>query len=68
LRYGHNEKVRRLAQEIIVTQQDEIAAMRLAVGEELPPGVASPTQSSPRTNRQAMSHDTTISPLKLITR
>lgn len=35
LRYGHNERVRRLAQEIIVDQQDEIAAMRLAVGERL---------------------------------
>ncbi len=32
LRYGTNEQVRRIAQEIIVTQQDEIAAMRLAVG------------------------------------
>ena len=43
LRYGHNEKIRRLAQEIIVTQQEEIAAMRLAVGEKLPPPVAAPT-------------------------
>ncbi|MGA7996245.1 MAG: DUF305 domain-containing protein, partial [Bradyrhizobium sp.] len=42
LRYGRNEQLRRLAQEIIVTQQQEIAAMRLAVGEELPPSVASP--------------------------
>jgi uncharacterized protein (DUF305 family) len=33
LRYGHNEPLRRMAQEIIVTQQQEIAAMRLAVGE-----------------------------------
>lgn len=33
LRYGHNEKIRRIAQEIIVTQQQEIVAMRLAVGE-----------------------------------
>jgi uncharacterized protein (DUF305 family) len=33
LRYGRNEQVRRLAQEIIVTQQEEIAAMRLAVGQ-----------------------------------
>jgi uncharacterized protein (DUF305 family) len=33
LRYGHNEQLRRLAQEIIVTQQQEIAAMRLAVGQ-----------------------------------
>ena len=30
LRYGHNEQLRRLAQEIIVTQQQEIATMRLA--------------------------------------
>jgi hypothetical protein len=44
LRYGHNEQLRRLAQEIVVTQQQEIAAMRLAVGEPLPPSVASPTQ------------------------
>jgi len=44
LRYGHNEKIRRIAQEIIVDQQQEIAAMRLAVGEKLPPSVPSPTQ------------------------
>lgn len=44
LRYGHNEQLRRLAQEIVVTQQQEIAAMRLAVGQELPPSVAAPTQ------------------------
>jgi len=43
LRHGHNEQLRRLAQEIIVTQQQEIAAMRLAMGETLPPSVASPT-------------------------
>jgi hypothetical protein len=45
LRYGHNEKLKRLAQEIIVTQQQEIAAMRLAIGQPLPPSVPSPTQS-----------------------
>ena len=44
LRHGHNEQIGRLAQEIIVTQQQEIAAMRLAVGDPLPPLVASPTQ------------------------
>jgi len=33
LLYGHNERLRRMAQEIVVTQQEEIAAMRLAVGE-----------------------------------
>ena len=37
LHYGHNQQLRRLAQEIVVTQQQEIAAMRLAVGEKLPP-------------------------------
>jgi hypothetical protein len=47
LRYGHNEQLRRLAQEIIVTQQQEIAAMRLAVNEPLPPSVAAPTQPAP---------------------
>jgi uncharacterized protein (DUF305 family) len=31
LRHGRNERIRRLAQEIIVTQQEEIGAMRLAV-------------------------------------
>jgi uncharacterized protein (DUF305 family) len=43
LRYGQNEKIRRLAQEIIVTQQQEIAAMRLAVGEPLPHHSAMPS-------------------------
>jgi Domain of unknown function (DUF305) len=37
LRYGGNEQLRRMAQEIIVTQQQEIAAMRLALGTPLPP-------------------------------
>ncbi len=32
LRYGHNEQLRRLAQEIIVEQQQEIVAMRLGTG------------------------------------
>ncbi len=44
LRYGHNEQLRRLAQEIIVTQQQEIAAMRLAIGEPLPPSEPAPTR------------------------
>jgi hypothetical protein len=44
LRYGRNERLRRLAQEIIVTQQQEIAAMRLAVGESLPPPEPAPDQ------------------------
>jgi uncharacterized protein (DUF305 family) len=43
LRYGHNERIRRLAQEIVVDQQQEIAAMRLAVGQPLPASSAAPT-------------------------
>lgn len=31
LLYGKNERVKRIAQEIIVTQRDEIAAMRSAI-------------------------------------
>jgi hypothetical protein len=49
LRYGRNERLRRMAQEIIVTQQQEIAAMRLAVGAPLPPSLPSQTQVSART-------------------
>src|SRR3984893_19420160 len=48
LRHGRNAQIRRLAQEIIVTQQQEIAAMRLAVGEPLPPSVPSPTELPPK--------------------
>ena len=46
LRHGHNEQLRRIAQEIIVDQQQEIAAMRLARGQALPPSVAAPNQPS----------------------
>jgi uncharacterized protein (DUF305 family) len=44
LRHGRNPQIRRLAQEIIVTQQQEIAAMRLAVGQPLPVSSPAPTQ------------------------
>jgi uncharacterized protein (DUF305 family) len=47
LRRSHNEKIRRIAQEIIVTQQQEITAMRLAIGDPLPASQASPTQIAP---------------------
>jgi uncharacterized protein (DUF305 family) len=40
LRYGRNEQLRRLAQEIIVDQGQEIAAMRLAMGQQIPPSSA----------------------------
>jgi uncharacterized protein (DUF305 family) len=44
LRFGRNPQLRRIAQEIIVEQQQEIAAMDLAVGEPLPPAEPAPTQ------------------------
>jgi uncharacterized protein (DUF305 family) len=46
LRYGKNEQLRRIAQEIIVDQQQEIAAMRLALGQSLAPSMPAPTQFS----------------------
>jgi Domain of unknown function (DUF305) len=48
LRYGHNERLRRIAQEIVVEQQQEIVAMRLALGQPLPPSApASDQQAAP---------------------
>ncbi|UHS61297.1 DUF305 domain-containing protein [Agrobacterium vaccinii] len=47
LKYGKNEQLKRIAQEIIVEQQQEIAAMKLAIGDPLPPSDAAPTQVVP---------------------
>lgn len=49
LRHGGNAnpQLRIIAQEIIVDQSQEIAQMRLAAGEALPPPVSSPTDPSP---------------------
>jgi hypothetical protein len=58
LRYGRNEQLRRIAQEIIVTQQQEIAAMWLALGQPLPSSAASlePSPVTGTTNAQPLSH------------
>jgi hypothetical protein len=62
LRHGHNEQLRRIAQEIIVEQQQEIIAMRLALNQPLPPSAAAQTQASPQPasvaahDHSAMSH------------
>jgi uncharacterized protein (DUF305 family) len=45
LRHGSNEQLRRIAQEIIVEQQQEIAAMHLALDQPLPPSAPAPTQA-----------------------
>ena len=47
LRYGHNEQLRRIAQEIVVEQQQEIVAMRLALGQTLPAPAPVPDQPMP---------------------
>ena len=44
LRYGRNEQIRRLAQEIIITQQQEIIAMRFALGDAPSASTPSPVQ------------------------
>lgn len=45
LRYGKNERLRRIAQEIIVDQMQEIAAMKLAIGEQITVLAPAPTQA-----------------------
>jgi hypothetical protein len=45
LRYGKNEQLRRIAQEIVVEQQQEINAMHLALGQPLEPDAPAPTQA-----------------------
>jgi hypothetical protein len=47
LRYGKNEQLRRIAQEIIVDQQQEINAMKLAIGEPVATSAPAPTQPYP---------------------
>jgi hypothetical protein len=44
LRYGKSEQLRRIAQEIVVDQLQEIDAMRLAIGEAPQPPAVAPTQ------------------------
>jgi hypothetical protein len=46
LLYGRNEQLRRIAQQIIVEQQQEITAMRLALHQPLPASAAAPDQQS----------------------
>ncbi len=62
--HGDDEALRRIAQEIVITQQQEIVAMRLAIGEPAPPRAAPGTTTSPATGNapggvsgMQMSHD-----------
>jgi uncharacterized protein (DUF305 family) len=61
LRYGKNEQLRRIAQEIVVEQQQEIVAMHMALGQPLPPSAPAQTQPVPGAtptnhDHSAMSH------------
>jgi len=47
LRFGKDERLRRLAQEIIVDQQQEIAFMHLALGDPAARSAPAPTQVQP---------------------
>jgi hypothetical protein len=50
LRYGKNQPLRRMAQEIIVTQTQEIAAMRFSLGQPLASSVRSLDQAAAQGN------------------
>jgi hypothetical protein len=51
LLYGQNEKLKRIAQEIVAEQQEEIAAMRLSIGEQ-PSASAEPSPEQPSSTVQ----------------
>jgi hypothetical protein len=67
LRYGHDAQLKRIAQEIIVDQIQQISLMRLAVGEPLPPSVSSLTNPTvpPQTGGQAGSATREQPPMKM---
>jgi uncharacterized protein (DUF305 family) len=52
LRYGHNELLQRISQEIIAEQLQEIAAMRVAVGDKVSPYQAMLAASATRSPAQ----------------
>ena len=58
LKYGRNELLRRLAQQIIAIQRQEITVMRLAVDDERSPSAASPAQPAPGSGPPSTPHET----------
>jgi hypothetical protein len=56
LRYGKNETLRRLAQEIIVDQMQEIDAMKLAIGDKVSASAPAPTQGAPALPTEEQHH------------
>jgi hypothetical protein len=61
LRYGKNEQLRRIAQEIIVDQMQEIAAMKLAIGETADASLPAPTEPAPASAPAEHHHPMTMS-------
>jgi len=54
LRYGKNEQLKRIAQEIIVDQMQEIDAMKLAIGDKVTASAPAPTQPAPAAHEHPM--------------
>ena len=66
LRYGHDARLKRIAQEIVVDQIAQISLMRLAVGEPLPPSVSPSNPTVPlQTGGQAGSPTGEQPPIKM---
>src|ERR1700742_987772 len=57
LRYGKNETLRRIAQEVIVDQMQEIDAMKLAIGDKVTASAPAPTQPGPAPGHMDMQMD-----------
>ncbi len=57
LRYGRNETLRRIAQEIIIDQMQEIDAMKLAIGDKISASMPAPTQPSAAPDHTDMQMD-----------
>ena len=62
LRYGKNEQLRRIAQEIIVDQMQEIAVMKLAIGERVTAALPAPTQPGSPPPATGPDHNMNMSP------
>jgi uncharacterized protein (DUF305 family) len=65
LQYGQNPQLKTIAQEIIVDQMQEIALMRLALGETLPPSMYSPTQTSAGAMQSVPPHESDANETKM---
>ncbi len=65
LQSGQNPRLKTVAQEIVVGQQQEIALMRLALGEPLPQSAASPTEPSASAMQAAPAHDVDASRMQM---